>query len=192
MQAASVAGELRAKPSAATAPEPVGDAVAEPVEEPAAQSVKKPAKQVDADATATTENGDTAAWPPDTARASGVQKAAAAKLLQPVVEQPVVEQPVVEQPVVDKMAASKPEVTAGAGIGAAPAGVMVQIAAISNAGDADVLVRALGRHGYAPAVRKDAADGFLHVQVGPFASRGEAKSMQQKLLRDGYNAILKQ
>jgi len=28
--------------------------------------------------------------------------------------------------------------------------------------------------------------------VGPFADRGEAAAMKQKLLSDGYNAIIKQ
>jgi cell division septation protein DedD len=29
------------------------------------------------------------------------------------------------------------------------------------------------------------------VQVGPFASRDEARAMRSKLLADGYNAIIK-
>ena len=68
---------------------------------------------------------------------------------------------------------------------------MVQIAAVSNQPDADVLVGALRRHGYTVTVRRDAADALLHVQVGPFATRAEANAMRQKLLADGYNAILK-
>jgi len=72
-----------------------------------------------------------------------------------------------------------------------PNGIMVQIAAVSNQPDADVLVGALRRHGYTVTVRRDAADTLLHVQVGPFATRAEANAMRQKLLSDGYNAILK-
>jgi cell division septation protein DedD len=68
---------------------------------------------------------------------------------------------------------------------------MVQIAAISNAADADVLVRALEKHGYSVTVRHAPTDTLMHVQVGPFANRADAIAMRQKLLADGYNAILK-
>jgi cell division septation protein DedD len=85
--------------------------------------------------------------------------------------------------------------TTGSGSGVQPAfastgGTMVQIAAVSHSEDADVLVSALRKHGYAVSTRRDPADGLLHVQVGPFASRGDAVAMRQKLLNDGYNAIV--
>jgi DedD protein len=73
----------------------------------------------------------------------------------------------------------------------ATAGTMVQVAAISNPADADVLVRALQKHGYSVSVHHAATDTLLHVQVGPFANRPDAIAMRQKLLADGYNAILK-
>jgi DedD protein len=68
---------------------------------------------------------------------------------------------------------------------------MVQIAAISRQEDADVLVAALKRHGYNAVVRNDPKDNLLHVQIGPFATRDEARAMRAKLMADGYNAILK-
>jgi cell division protein FtsN len=68
--------------------------------------------------------------------------------------------------------------------------LMVQIAAVSHSEDAQVLVSALRRRGFAVTVRHEPADGLLHVQVGPFASRTEAAAMRQKLLNDGYNAIV--
>lgn len=68
--------------------------------------------------------------------------------------------------------------------------VMVQIAAVSHAEDADVLVGALRKRGYVVSAKRDPADGLLHVQVGPFASRSDAYTMRQKLLNDGYNAIV--
>jgi cell division septation protein DedD len=72
---------------------------------------------------------------------------------------------------------------------ASPAGVwMVQIATVSHQEDADVLVAALRRRGYAVTVRRDHADNMFHVQVGPFSSPGDANAMRQKLLNDGYNA----
>ena len=76
-------------------------------------------------------------------------------------------------------------------VAATSPGVMVQIAAVSNPADADVLVKALQKRGYSVTVRHDPSDAFLHVQVGPFATRAEANAMRQKLTSDGYNAILK-
>jgi cell division septation protein DedD len=69
-------------------------------------------------------------------------------------------------------------------------GIMVQIAAVSHAEDADVLVSALRKRGYAVTSRRDPADGLLHVEVGPFANRTDAWAIRQKLLNDGYNAIV--
>jgi DedD protein len=68
---------------------------------------------------------------------------------------------------------------------------MVQIAAVSHQEDANVLVAALKKRGYTVVIRNDPKDSLLHVQIGPFASRDEAKAMRSKLLADGYNAILK-
>lgn len=67
---------------------------------------------------------------------------------------------------------------------------MVQIAAVSHSEDADVLVSALRKRGYAVSSRRDPADNLLHVQVGPFATHADAAAMRQRLLNDGYNAII--
>ncbi len=85
----------------------------------------------------------------------------------------------------------KPALQAQAEAPAPANGIMVQIAAISNPADADVLVSALRKHGYTVTTRHEPGDALLHVQVGPFATRAEANAMRQKLLGDGYNAILK-
>jgi len=69
--------------------------------------------------------------------------------------------------------------------------IMVQIAAVSHSEDADVLVTALKKLGYNASVHTEPADHLLHVQIGPFASRDEARTMRTRLLNDGYNAILK-
>ncbi len=74
---------------------------------------------------------------------------------------------------------------------AAPGGVMVQIAAVMRQADADMLARALRTNGYAAIVRTEPQDKFLHVQVGPFATRDQAKAMRARLQGDGYNAFLK-
>jgi DedD protein len=68
---------------------------------------------------------------------------------------------------------------------------MVQVAAISRQEDAEILVAALNKRGYSAVIRNDPKDSLLHVQIGPFATRDEARAMRTKLLGDGYNAILK-
>lgn len=68
---------------------------------------------------------------------------------------------------------------------------MVQIAAVSHPEDAQALVAALKKRGYAVSVRSEAQDKLMHVQVGPFATHADADTMRQKLLSDGYNAIIK-
>ncbi|HKF46067.1 MAG TPA: SPOR domain-containing protein [Terracidiphilus sp.] len=67
---------------------------------------------------------------------------------------------------------------------------MVQIAAVSHEEDADVLLSALRKRGYTVSARHDPADNLLHVQVGPFNNHNDAVTMRQKLLSDGYNAVI--
>jgi DedD protein len=69
--------------------------------------------------------------------------------------------------------------------------LMVQIAAVSRQEDAEVLSAALRKRGFSPVVRNGLADKFYHVQIGPFADRSQAEATKNKLLADGYNAILK-
>jgi DedD protein len=93
--------------------------------------------------------------------------------------------PVVKYTLSDRVTAS-----ASAPVPAPALSLMVQIAAVSQQEDADVLEAALRRRGYAVVVRRDPADSKFHVQVGPFTSRGDADAMRQKLVNDGYNAIV--
>jgi DedD protein len=83
--------------------------------------------------------------------------------------------------------AAPPAPVAIPGMGSA----VVQVAAVSHQEDADVLMNALQKHGYTVAVRHEPQDKLLHVQVGPFPSKKEAEAMRQRLLADGYNAIVK-
>lgn len=69
--------------------------------------------------------------------------------------------------------------------------VMVQIAAVSRSEDANALASALRQRGYNVVVRNGQQDQLLHVQIGPFPSRDEAKLVRSKLMADGYNPILK-
>ena len=68
--------------------------------------------------------------------------------------------------------------------------LMVQIAAVSNPEDASVLLGALRKRGYAVSAVRNPADNLIHVCVGPFSNRNDANAMRQKLLNDGYNAIV--
>ena len=76
---------------------------------------------------------------------------------------------------------------------AAPAGppALVQVAAVSHQEDADTLVNALKRRGYEVTVRHEPQDKLLHIQLGPYTNRKDADAMRQRLLADGYNAIVK-
>jgi cell division septation protein DedD len=70
---------------------------------------------------------------------------------------------------------------------------IVQIAAISSShkDDADLLVNALHNKGYDVAERTLPQDKLIHIQVGPFATKADAEAMRERLIVDGYNAIVK-
>ncbi len=68
---------------------------------------------------------------------------------------------------------------------------MVQIAAVSHPEDADVLVKALRKHGHNVTALQDPTDHLIHVQLGPFSNRKDAEAVRQTLLTEGYNAIVK-
>ncbi len=68
---------------------------------------------------------------------------------------------------------------------------VVQVAAVSRQGDADMLMTALKRHGYNAVVHPSPQDKLLHVQIGPFETKKDAEAMRQRLIGDGYNAIVK-
>ncbi len=67
---------------------------------------------------------------------------------------------------------------------------VVQVAAVSLQEDADLLAGALRSKGYAVTERAQ-PDRLIHIQVGPFSNRKEAEAMRQRLLGDGYNALVK-
>jgi cell division septation protein DedD len=66
---------------------------------------------------------------------------------------------------------------------------MVQVAAVSHFEDANVLVDALRRRGYAATAQR-MPDGLIHVRIGPFATHAEANRMSMRLLENGYNAMV--
>ena len=74
----------------------------------------------------------------------------------------------------------------------APTGTfMVQVAAVSSQDVANILLASLQKKGYSVAERHEPQDNLLHVQIGPFATRQDAEAMQQRVLADGFNAIVK-
>ena len=109
---------------------------------------------------------------------------------------PAVVVPVAAQPVLNPQA-SQPQLRpalppANYAPSAAPSAsqLMVQIAAVSHQEDADVLVGALRKRGYAVSARRDPVDSLIHVRIGPFNTRDEANRWRMKLLDDGYNAMI--
>ena len=69
---------------------------------------------------------------------------------------------------------------------------VVQVSAVSHPEDATVLVTDLRKRGYNVAARSESGDNLVHIQVGPFNNRHDADSMRQRLIADGFNAIIKQ
>ena len=67
----------------------------------------------------------------------------------------------------------------------------VQVAAVSKQEDAEALVDALKKKQYAAFAANTPGDKLFHVQVGPFSDIKDAESARGKLVRDGYNPILK-
>ena len=97
--------------------------------------------------------------------------------------------PVVRAPTPVSPAALSPSAAAPT---VASTAFVVQVAAVSHKDDADLLVGALRARGYAVSARSSTGDSFIHVQIGPFHDKKEADAMRQRLLTDGYNAIVKQ
>jgi cytoskeletal protein RodZ len=89
--------------------------------------------------------------------------------------------------------APKPATQASAPVnaGGASGNFMVQIAAVSTQEIADIELEALKKKGYNVVARRVPQDNFLHIQIGPFASRKEAEQMRDRVSADGFNAIIK-
>jgi DedD protein len=156
---------------------------AEPVETPAAENAKSapltPLEQQDGMQAPVTAALMSAASRP---KADAVEPAA------PTPDAPAMPAPAL-RPAANSSATAAPAPAAAASNSKEP---MVQIAAVARQEDADALVSALRQRGYGVVVRSEPQDKLLHVQVGPFADRMAATAIRQKLLSDGYNAIIKQ
>jgi DedD protein len=69
-------------------------------------------------------------------------------------------------------------------------GYLVQIAAVRNQDDANLLSATLQKQQY-PVLISQAGDNLFHVQVGPYADIKEAEAIRARLLSEGYNPFLK-
>jgi len=122
--------------------------------------------------------------PPADSQATGSNSARDANTLPPVVKPALPASPTTTTPApVSAQPAPALAVTSATAI-------MVQIATVSHQEDADVLVAALHKRGYVVTARRDPYDNQFHVRIGPFSNRNDANATRQKLLRDGYNAIV--
>jgi cell division septation protein DedD len=105
-------------------------------------------------------------------------------------DKPAARTPSPTMPTPTKPASAKP--AAASQQPSLPAGsFMVQVAAVSSEEVADIELDALKKKGYNVSIRHEPEDKLLHVQIGPFASRKDAQSMCQRVLADGFNAIVK-
>ncbi len=68
---------------------------------------------------------------------------------------------------------------------------VVQVAAVSHEGDAQLLVTALKAKGYPVSAHTEPQDKFFHIQVGPFPSMKDAAAAKARLVADGYQPIIK-
>lgn len=87
---------------------------------------------------------------------------------------------------------SSPSVNPDAKAAANGASYMVQVAAVTRQEDAEILVNALRKKQYPVfLVANLPGDALFHVQVGPFSDPRDAEAMRNRLVGDGYNAIVK-
>jgi len=160
-------------------------------------SIAKPSATTQAAAMPPATSADTTQQPPDTT--SGATPVAAAETLpapapsapspaQTRVHPALASAPVSNQPSLPATSITRPAYVPTAQQPAAQ--LMVQIAAVSNTEDADVLTSALRRRGYAVTALRDPYDNLIHVRIGPFNTPAEANSWRNRLLNDGYNAIV--
>ena len=103
----------------------------------------------------------------------------------------IVETPADTAPAEEAKTSQRPEASASTIPIPTGGSTMVQIAAVSHQEDADLLMSTLKRRGYAVVIHAEPQDKLLHVQIGPFPTHKDADAMRQRLLADGFNAIVK-
>lgn len=183
-------GHRNSGPTAITTPQPAPDQ--EPLQ--ASGSIPKPSAIAQVPVTApppvdgTTSDGSSAT---ETTPAAATQPAAAGAPVSTAANAvATAAQPLVHPALPVSAPASAQTTNASAVHPAMAQQFMVQIAAVSNPEDASVLMSALRQRNYPVSVRRDPGDNLLHVRIGPFATRAIAGQWRNKLLSDGYNAIV--
>lgn len=160
-------------------------------------SKSRQAPIVNADGSAPAGTADFNAFKP--AAGAPVGSSAAPKVSAPAVVETPAPAPIVRTtpaPAPPITNTNKPVEAAPVAVRSAPANetgltFTVQVAAVSHQEDADLLVAALKRKNYLVVARTEAQDKLYHIQIGPFATKKDAEAMRQRLLGDGYNAIVK-
>jgi len=111
----------------------------------------------------------------------------------PATSAPTAATPAPTPPAAPTPAATPPAPTPQPATGSPQSGTvfMVQVAAVSSQDVADIELAALQKKGYNVAVHHEPQDQLLHIQIGPFATRAAAEAMRQRVLADGFNAIVK-
>jgi DedD protein len=191
--AASLADAQTTMPQNASAPKPSANGQNEVAASAETADTAQPAPVADSTASAATDTGSPAASQ-NTEPAPASSASDEPSQIRPAQDSPAQARPAVIA------AANPPQAAQSSAVPVAspkvqpafpPAPVlMVQIAAVSHQEDADVLVDALRKRGYAVTAHREPLDNLIHVRIGPFSSRDEADRWRMKLLNDGYNAII--
>jgi cell division septation protein DedD len=65
------------------------------------------------------------------------------------------------------------------------------VAAVTKQQDAEALADALRKKQYPVFIVKVPTDTLFHVQIGPFQEVQDADNFRNRLIKDGYNPIVK-
>lgn len=99
-------------------------------------------------------------------------------------------------PTASRASPSVPKSAALAVPGPIPAGLLVQVAALSNQQDAFNMVDVLKSHGYAALLltpeQAHAKDSFFRVVVGPYPGHAEADKARSQLAAEGFKPFIRQ
>lgn len=72
--------------------------------------------------------------------------------------------------------------------GATP--IVLQVASLADANDAEYLLEGLKKRGYPAMARREVGNHAIQIRVGPFTSREDANRWRQRLMGDGYSATV--
>jgi DedD protein len=135
---------------------------------------------------------------PSPAPAAAAPAATPAPVQQAAAEKPKQTTPEKPSPAAPTPAAAKPEPkpatpkpAPSAAAAAAAGSYFLQVAAVTEAADADRVVGQLKAKGYPASVNTSKGDGWQRVVVGPFSSAEAAQAFETKLHKDGFDTMLR-